>query len=165
MLGIPKKRNPAIKIQLTNQARNGIHPFYSKAQLLSKTIKKIPEYHWYECILPLSFFLDERITRLLKFRLYAVTRDAQLHIDSTVALHDGKLVLNLNKDDYEILGLTGKQSRVKNRHVVTINLLDPEFRKGNKFYDRVEWCFGNTLTSNFSFLIAAWDPGTIELIR
>lgn len=71
---------------------------------------------------------------------------------------DGKLTINLSKESYYSLGLNGVKSRVSSdRYVVTIDLCNPKFRPGNSFYDRVKWCFTNSVIANFSVLVTSTE--------
>jgi Ribonuclease P 40kDa (Rpp40) subunit len=36
--------------------------------------------------------------------------------------------------------------------------LDPTFKKGSKLYDRVEWCFTNTITGKYKFYLSLVNP-------
>ncbi|CAG8444001.1 8637_t:CDS:10 [Diversispora eburnea] len=77
-----------------------------------------------------------------------------------LSLSEGTLILNLTKDTYEQLGLTGKPSKYgtnRQRFVVQINLLEKSMIPGKKSYERVKWCFENSLTESFPFLISFID--------
>jgi hypothetical protein len=71
-------------------------------------------------------------------------------------------MLNLTSDTYFSLGLNGVRCAnfsTMNRYLVTIDLAKPSFRPGQKFYDRVLWCFSAAscpfVTEGLSVLIAA----------
>jgi len=78
-----------------------------------------------------------------------------------VTVWKGRLVLNMNKDVYQQLGLDGKPSKFttkrRSRYVVHIDLIAGHFHPGKKNYQRVEWCFTDRLNLLFDFIVA-WVP-------
>ncbi|RIB16108.1 ribonuclease P [Gigaspora rosea] len=74
----------------------------------------------------------------------------------------GTLILNLTKDTYEQLGLPGNPAKFgpyRQRFVVQINLLEKSMIPGKKGFERIKWCFDNTLSDPFPFLISYVDSG------
>ncbi|KAI9209832.1 ribonuclease P 40kDa subunit-domain-containing protein [Polychytrium aggregatum] len=116
-------------------------------------------FFFYRARIGLSFFLQPEILKAIKrgsFR--AMNLDAKIDASDVFALlPDGILVLSVEKDTYETLGLVGEHSRFSKGHrfVIKIDLKSTKFKPGSKLYDRVEWCFTHTLTRTFTFVIAA----------
>jgi hypothetical protein len=48
------------------------------------------------------------------------------------------------------------------RRIITIQLDAEDFCPGNALYERVTWCFGNTCTESYSFLVGYWDISTAQ---
>ncbi|KAF9188139.1 hypothetical protein BGZ51_000723 [Haplosporangium sp. Z 767] len=71
------------------------------------------------------------------------------------------LILSLTKDSYEQFGLTGVPSkfyRDRQRYVVEINLIAPSMLPGKPGFERIKWCFENTLVTVFPMVLASVDP-------
>jgi hypothetical protein len=71
------------------------------------------------------------------------------------------MVLNVNKEVYEKLGLDGKPSafngKTCSRYIVTLDVTAPYFKPNKNNYKRVEWCFRNRLGLTFDFHVT-WVP-------
>jgi len=67
------------------------------------------------------------------------------------------LVLSVDKDTYEQLGLEGKKSFFKKtpRYNIHIDLCAPHFVPGKRFYERVRWCLSERLSD--VELLAFWS--------
>ncbi|KAG9060896.1 hypothetical protein KI688_007853 [Linnemannia hyalina] len=81
-------------------------------------------------------------------------------------IRNGKLILNLTKDSYEQLGLSGKPStfhKDRQRYVVEIELNKPAMIPGKPGFERINWCFENTFAAPFSMLFASVDPQGVSL--
>ena len=86
----------------------------------------------------------------------------RLDVHDSFSLVNQTLILNLTSDSYYSLGLNGVKCAnfaTINRYLVSIDLANPSFRPGQKFYDRVLWCFTSAtcplVTEGLSVLIAA----------
>ncbi|XP_070576027.1 ribonuclease P protein subunit p40-like [Ptychodera flava] len=72
------------------------------------------------------------------------------------------MLLSVDKDTYEELGLVGQPSEFNThkkprKFVIEIDLKSPVFHPGKKNYERVVWCFKDRLDLHFDFLVN-WDP-------
>ncbi|KAL6073530.1 Ribonuclease P protein subunit p40 [Balamuthia mandrillaris] len=76
-------------------------------------------------------------------------------------LPNGKMLLSLDKDTYEQLGLTGRKAAFPPRHSqewdVSLDLRAASFRPGKNLYDRVKWCLGEDRLAGIDLLLA-WCP-------
>eukprot|EP01132_Coremiostelium_polycephalum_P007599 gene7599-9343_t len=64
-------------------------------------------------------------------------------------LPNGKIVLNVDKDTYEQLGLVGKPSVFRNqqKYVITLDTNDKSFQKDSKSYNRIIWALRDRISS------------------
>ncbi|XP_069694723.1 ribonuclease P protein subunit p40-like isoform X1 [Periplaneta americana] len=97
-----------------------------------------------------------------KGQLTALSDGMKIDADDCVALTpSGELVLSLNKQTYQELGLEGRASifsRVKqDRYVVILDLKKQHFTPGKKNYDRVCECLTNNARLNMNLLVT-WKP-------
>lgn len=113
--------------------------------------------------LPLHEFLtQEFIDGFIKKGLfYALTYNTRIDQDNVAAvLPTGKLLISVNKDTYEELGLEGKPSLYsgKNalRYIVTVDLTDSAMSPDGKKFQRVRWALTEKKPLTFDFLLA-WD--------
>ncbi|KAM3929454.1 ribonuclease P protein subunit p40 [Leptodactylus fuscus] len=112
--------------------------------------------------LPLHEFLTQEFNdRFIKKGLfYALSYNTRVDQDNCAAVLPGKLVLSVNKDTYEELGLEGKPSLYSGkpamRHIVTIDLTDSAMSPGGKKFQRVNWALTEKKPLTFDFLLA-WD--------
>ncbi|XP_031802773.1 ribonuclease P protein subunit p40 isoform X2 [Sarcophilus harrisii] len=76
----------------------------------------------------------------------------------------GKLILSLDKDTYEEIGLQGHPSRYSGRkvmrYIVTLDLMDSSFNPESKKYKRAFWAFSEKKPLKFNFLLAWHHEGT-----
>ncbi|XP_067055757.1 ribonuclease P protein subunit p40-like isoform X1 [Acropora muricata] len=92
----------------------------------------------------------------------ALSWETRIDTGNCVAvLPNGTLILSLNKDTYEQLGLTGKPSafQKKQRFIVEVDLKAPHFVPGKKNYDRVKWCLKENQPMTFKFLMSWTKAG------
>ncbi|KAL9975721.1 hypothetical protein ACROYT_G012913 [Oculina patagonica] len=84
-----------------------------------------------------------------------------IYIILFLAILLGILILSLDKDTYEQLGLTGKPSAFQKKHrfIVEVNLAAPYFVPGKKLYERVRWCLKDKLQLTFKFLMSWTKEG------
>ncbi|TUE70086.1 Ribonuclease P protein subunit p40 [Bagarius yarrelli] len=92
--------------------------------------------------LPVYRFLEEDMLKIIKeVRFYALSYKTRLDEDNSFALLNKKLILSLDKDTYEQLGLEGKPSlynhRIAMRYVVSVDLTDKALIPGAKRYQQV----------------------------
>ncbi|KAK5671579.1 hypothetical protein QVD99_001426 [Batrachochytrium dendrobatidis] len=157
-----KDFNPAVKSLVDT------HPFNSSVRLFlpstsldnSSLALQLPDsIPYYHARLPLSFFISSEFidSHIKSGSCIASSIDTRIDVDDCVALIEpGHLVLSLTKDTYESAGLTGhkcKTDPTKSRYVVTIDLTQNTFSKGNKMYDRISWVFMHSITATFKFNI------------
>ncbi|KAI8812974.1 ribonuclease P 40kDa subunit-domain-containing protein [Cladochytrium replicatum] len=112
---------------------------------------------------PLSTFIspDFLSETLMKGRFCALSIHSRIDSGDVFALlPSGLLILNVTKDTYEQLGLTGKASSFGKRFQIVIDLTDSKFKPGNKMFDRVSWCFQNPLNGTFDFVLSLTDSET-----
>ncbi|XP_075069113.1 ribonuclease P protein subunit p40 [Mixophyes fleayi] len=112
--------------------------------------------------LPLHEFTTEEFNNkfLKKGLFYALSYNTRIDQDNVAALlPTGKLIISVDKDTYEELGLQGKPSLYsgKNamRYIVTIDLTDVLSPDGKKF-QRMRWALTEKKPLAFDFLLA-WD--------
>ncbi|KAL2097400.1 hypothetical protein ACEWY4_006607 [Coilia grayii] len=120
--------------------------------------------------LPVYKFLQEDILQKVvkNGHFYALSYNTRIDEDNTIAfLPSGHLIMSVNKDTYEQLGLEGKPSqythRKVQRYVVNVDLTDKSMTPGAKTYQRLitslkEWV---PLKSDFliSMKMTAEDDG------
>jgi hypothetical protein len=164
LLRINQGKPPRISIAAIEKGNPSIgkcveqHYFNKSLQTISPKPITLPEYFYYEMNCPLSFFISpEFIETLMKRRVYVLSRNVRIDVDCVFAvIPSGKLILNLNQEMYQRLGLTGPKSRLDSqRRIITIDLKD--LAKESTLYDRVSWCFSNTCTDIFSFFMSTWN--------
>ncbi|XP_057190277.1 ribonuclease P protein subunit p40 [Triplophysa rosa] len=106
-------------------------------------------------------------TVVQKGTVYAVSYNTKIDEDNSIALlPSGQLVLSLNKDAYEQLGLEGRPSlynhRKAMRYVVTLNLRDKTLAPGTKRYQRVLSGLKDRLPLRYDFLFTEHNTGGDE---
>ncbi|KAI8899064.1 ribonuclease P 40kDa subunit-domain-containing protein [Globomyces pollinis-pini] len=173
MFTIPKSKpskviiNSSKSIQHIEQFITDLH-YTQSIHIITNSINDtiinnlISNYFWFQCHIPLSFLINpEFIQSHIRYgKCFGLSNHSAMLTDDVVALlPNGSLILSVCKDTYETLGLTGKKSKLsKNHFVITINLMDMEFKSGSKLYDRVQWCFENTFTQLVQFQLYSIDP-------
>eukprot|EP01102_Stenamoeba_stenopodia_P019256 TRINITY_DN7222_c0_g3_i1.p1 TRINITY_DN7222_c0_g3~~TRINITY_DN7222_c0_g3_i1.p1 ORF type:complete len:331 (+),score=82.17 TRINITY_DN7222_c0_g3_i1:1045-2037(+) len=86
--------------------------------------------------------------------------------NSIAIIPTGKMVLSVDKDTYEQLGLVGKKSRFGKkgqRYVIVLDLLSKQMKPGEKLYERVRWCFTNRF-DKVSLLMSFIKDGRTQTI-
>ncbi|KAG8571644.1 hypothetical protein GDO81_011730 [Engystomops pustulosus] len=114
--------------------------------------------------LPVNEFLTQEFNdRFLKKGLfYALSYNTRIDQDNVAAvLPTGKLILSVNKDTYEEMGLQGKPSLYSGkkaiRYIVTIDLSDSSMSPDGKKFQRVKWALTEKKPLALDFLVS-WDP-------
>ncbi|KAF9899703.1 hypothetical protein EC991_008430 [Linnemannia zychae] len=145
---LPTKQSPAIQTALTEKLLNETSTYY------------------HACI-PLSLLLTSNFMQYIRNGMIALSVQGGIDTHDVVCLDGkGKLILNLTKDSYEQLGLSGKPSTFhpdRQRYVVEIELNKPAMIPGKAGFERIKWCFENTFVASFSMLFAAADPQGVLL--
>eukprot|EP01083_Nonionella_stella_P131773 400584_1 len=80
------------------------------------------------------------------------------HCNTMSFLPKGKLLLTLDKDSYQVLGLTGKPPSKRanhSRYTVTVDLVSPKYTPGSRIYERVQWCLSRDRVDEVE-LICMW---------
>ncbi|XP_027019313.2 ribonuclease P protein subunit p40 [Tachysurus fulvidraco] len=108
---------------------------------IAKVISKFSSYYLVRD-LPVYRFLEEDMLKIIKKgTFYSLSYKTRLDEDNIIALSSRKLILSLDKDTYEQLGLEGKPSlynhRKPMRFVVTVDLTDISLVPGTKRYQQV----------------------------
>ncbi|XP_037985122.1 ribonuclease P protein subunit p40 isoform X2 [Motacilla alba alba] len=129
--------------------------------------------HAYSC--RVSFLIPECgvLPEVLKSTIadigeYYLVRNLPIHelvahefIDAFVK--KGKLILSVDKDTYEELGLQGRPSRYSGkkvmRYIITIDLTDAGFYPESKKHNRVLWALKEKKPLEFDFLLAWYNTG------
>ncbi|XP_078055278.1 ribonuclease P protein subunit p40 [Mustelus asterias] len=98
--------------------------------------------------------------------LYVLSYNTRIDQDNCIALlPTGKLILSVDKDTYEELGLEGQPSTYSHktavRYNVTVHLRDATFVPGEKRYNRVLWALKEKKPLTFDFLMT-WHPSDGE---
>ncbi|KAM6963007.1 ribonuclease P protein subunit p40 [Aplochiton taeniatus] len=135
--------------------------------LTSQLSSVINSFHNYYLIrsLPVYELLDKTfLDFVLNGATYALSYKTQIDQDNTFALiPDGHLILSVDKDTYEQLGLEGKPShfihRRPMRYVVTIDLTDKTMAPGEKSYQRVLTSLKGNAKLKSDFLLAQHNSG------
>ncbi|XP_058141170.1 ribonuclease P protein subunit p40 isoform X2 [Dasypus novemcinctus] len=109
--------------------------------------------------------LDFINTFVKKGSCCALTYNTSIDEDNTVALlPNGKLILSLDKDTYEEIGLQGHPSQYSSRKImkfiVSIDLMDLSFHPDSKKYQRISWSFKEKKPLKFDFLLAWHHAGS-----
>lgn len=114
--------------------------------------------------LPLSRLINIEFIEAFVKRgdMYMISEGTQIDTETCVALiPTGELILNVERDTYEKMGLEGKPSlfngKRRRKYVVTIDLTAPHFKPEKKNYQRVLRSFTEFLDLHFDFLIT-WVP-------
>ncbi|XP_076836992.1 ribonuclease P protein subunit p40 [Brachyhypopomus gauderio] len=113
---------------------------------------------------PVYKFLEEKFLDIVKKGgFYALSYKTRIDEDNVVALlSSGHLILSLNKDTYQHLGLEGKPSVYKHktdmRYVVTVDLTDKSMVPGTKRYQRVLLSLKERVPLKSDFLWTRWPP-------
>uniref|UniRef100_UPI00358E266E ribonuclease P protein subunit p40 isoform X1 n=1 Tax=Myxine glutinosa TaxID=7769 RepID=UPI00358E266E len=119
--------------------------------------------------LPLTVLLQEDFIEnfVRQGSVYALSYDTRIDQDDSFSLlPTGSLLLSLQKDTYETLGLQGKPSvyagRKPLRYVVNIDLTSPTFKAGKNNYERAIWALGENLSLKFNVLMAGKGSGETD---
>ncbi|KAM4027241.1 ribonuclease P protein subunit p40 isoform 2-T2 [Anomaloglossus baeobatrachus] len=111
--------------------------------------------------LPLHEFLNQEFNDgfIKKGLFYALSYNTRIDQDNVAAvLPTGKLIISVNKDTYEELGLQGKSSLYSGKHVmryiITIDLTDSAMSPDGKKFQRVRWALTEKKPLSFDFLVA-----------
>ncbi|KAI8973617.1 ribonuclease P 40kDa subunit-domain-containing protein [Mycotypha africana] len=124
---------------------------------------------YYEVEAPLSILLDREFFQLYlqsdNSQLMMHTLDTHLNTDDVVVLTPkGELVFSLTKTTFETFGMPPiKQTKadIKHvKHIVKVDLKDRSFKPDSKLFNRLKWCFENTLTRSFRMVFCAFDKLT-----
>ncbi|KAJ7395041.1 Ribonuclease P protein subunit p40 [Pitangus sulphuratus] len=131
-------------------------------EVLKSTIADIGEYYLVRNLSIHELVTHEFIDAFVKKgSCYALTYKTKIDQDNTAALlPNGKLILSVDKDTYEELGLQGRPSRYSGkkamRYIITIDLTDAGFHPESKKHNRVLWALKEKKPLEFDFLLA-WD--------
>lgn len=116
--------------------------------------------------LPVYELLGETFLESLvkKGNFYALSYNTKIDEENSIALlSSGQLILSLDKDTYEQLGLEGCPSlynhRKAMRFVVTLDLTDKSLTPGTKRYQRVLSSLKDRLPLRYDFLFTKYNPG------
>lgn len=117
--------------------------------------------------LPVHVFTEVEFIKTFLQNGQFIALSWETHIDAgncAAVLPAGVLILSLDKDMYEQLGLTGKPSvfQKKHRFNIEINLASSNFVPGKKIYDRVRWCLKDNLPLKFKFLMSWTNEGQVS---
>ncbi|KAI4893117.1 hypothetical protein NFI96_020625 [Prochilodus magdalenae] len=119
--------------------------------------------------LPVYTFLEEKWlgTVVKRGGFYALSHKTQIDEDNVFALSSGgHLVLSLDKDTYEQLGLEGRPSlynhRKVTRYVVSVDLTNKSLVPGTKRYQQVLQSLKIRLPLRSDFVLTTCHPGADE---
>jgi ribonuclease P/MRP protein subunit RPP40 len=133
------------------------------SEVITNALNEDCDYYKVEDIHVCNLINKEFIEAFVKKGLLTVLSDGtNIDTDDCVAVTPtGHLVLSLNRQTYQELGIDGKPSffsRLKpNRYVVDLDLKEPHFTPGKKFYNRVQQQLRENTQLKFNLLMA-WDP-------
>ncbi|KAF4790951.1 hypothetical protein TURU_136118 [Turdus rufiventris] len=134
-------------------------------EVLKSTIADIGEYYLVRNLPVHELVAHEFIDAFVKKgSCYALTYKTKIDQDNTAALlPSGKLILSVDKDTYEELGLQGRPSQYSGkkvmRYIVTIDLTDAGFHPESKKHNRVLWALKEKKPLEFDFLLAWYNTG------
>ncbi|XP_066043669.1 ribonuclease P protein subunit p40 isoform X1 [Chamaea fasciata] len=134
-------------------------------EVLKSTIADIGEYYLVRNLPVHELVTHEFIDAFVKKgSCYALTYQTKIDQDNTAALlPNGKLILSVDKDTYEELGLQGHPSRYSGkkvmRYIITIDLTDGGFHPESKKHNRVLWALKEKKPLEFDFLLAWYNTG------
>ncbi|KAL6467795.1 hypothetical protein MHYP_G00234720 [Metynnis hypsauchen] len=116
--------------------------------------------------LPVYKFLEEKwlATVVKKGSFYALSCKTRIDEDNVCALlSSGQLILSLDKDTYEQLGLEGRPSLYSHkkvmRYVVSVDLTNKSLVPGTKRYQQVLLCLKERVMLRSDFLLTTCHPG------
>lgn len=140
--------------------------------LTSQLASAVNSFHNYYLVksVPLYELLDKTfLDFVFNGATYALSYKTHIDQDNTFALiPDGHLILSVDKDTYEQLGLEGKPShfihRRPMRYVVTIDLNDKAMSPGEKSYLRILTTLKGKVMLKSDFLLAQHNTGRIVKI-
>ncbi|GCC30884.1 ribonuclease P protein subunit p40 [Chiloscyllium punctatum] len=119
--------------------------------------------------LPLHQMLEPEFvnTFVKKGFLYVLSYNTRIDQDNCIALlPTGKLILSVDKDTYEELGLEGQPSMYSHKAVVryniTVSIRDATFVPGARRYNRVMWALKEKKPLRFDFLMKWHSSGGQE---
>ncbi|KAG7488676.1 hypothetical protein MATL_G00037550 [Megalops atlanticus] len=111
--------------------------------------------------LPVYKLLEEEFLEKVasKGSIYALSYNTKIDQDNTIALlPTGQLILSVDKDTYEELGLEGQVSEYNHRqpmrYVVTIDVTSKSVALGTKRYKRAMWALKEKMPLRSDFLLA-----------
>ncbi|TWW73131.1 ribonuclease P protein subunit p40 [Takifugu flavidus] len=120
--------------------------------------------------LPIYELLDRDFLQSAVFQgsVYGLSYRTRIDEDNCVALMpDGHLVLSLDKDSFEVLGVEGKPSRfnhrTKSRFVVSVDLCDGSMAPGGRGYQRLHTGLRSRLQMKADFLLSHHPGGGASL--
>ncbi|XP_074940216.1 ribonuclease P protein subunit p40 isoform X1 [Phalacrocorax aristotelis] len=134
-------------------------------EVLKSAIADVGEYYLVRNLSVHELVAHEFIDAFVKKgSCYALTYNTRIDQDNTAALlPNGKLILSVDKDTYEELGLQGRPSRYSGkkvmRYIITIDLTDSGFHPDSKKHNRVLWAFKEKKPLEFDFLLAWYNTG------
>lgn len=122
-------------------------------------VRDLPVYHLLE-----ETFLESLVK---KGNFYALSYNTNIDEENAIALlSSGQLILSLDKDTYEQLGLEGRPSLYNHkkamRFVVTLDLTDKSLTPGTKRYQRVLSSLKDRLPLRYDFLLTKYNTGSDE---
>ncbi|KYR00540.1 RNase P protein subunit [Tieghemostelium lacteum] len=120
-------------------------------------------YYQIECTLDL-LLEDNFIKEYIKGGgFYGISQFNFIDSGNVVAfIPDGKIVLSLEKDTYQQLGLVGKKSSIRNnnRYIVTLDTHD--FQSTSKNYQHIITCLRDRI-STINLIVYSLDPKSLKL--
>ncbi|KAM4705825.1 ribonuclease P protein subunit p40 [Rhinophrynus dorsalis] len=127
---------------------------------IKNTIDNFGKYYLVKNLPVYEFITPAFINRFVKKgSFYALSYRTRIDQDNSVALlPTGKLIISVDKDTYEELGLQGKPSLYsgKNamRYTIPIDLTDEALAPDGKKFQRVNWALSEKKPLTFDFLLA-----------
>ncbi|XP_074998717.1 ribonuclease P protein subunit p40 isoform X2 [Calonectris borealis] len=134
-------------------------------EVLKNTIADVGEYYLLRNLSVHELVAHEFIDAFVKKgSCYALAYNTKIDQDNTAALlPNGKLILSVDKDTYEELGLQGRPSRYCGkkvmRYIITIDLTDSGFHPDSKKHNRVLWALKEKKPLEFDFLLSWYSTG------
>ncbi|GJJ71708.1 ribonucleases P/MRP protein subunit RPP40 [Entomortierella parvispora] len=154
------------------------HPFNQRVQvflpaalseqaLTTLASRLFQDAHYYHAHVPLTLFLTPTFMQHIRNGMIAISVQGTIDSKDVVCL-DGKgnLILSLTKDTYEQLGLSGTPSKFhpdRQRYTVKIDMRASSMTPGKPGFERIKWCFENTLVTVFPMVLGSVDDQGISL--
>eukprot|EP01133_Synstelium_polycarpum_P015006 gene15006-17744_t len=166
-----QKRKGASRL-LSQISSNTANVEESLTRFFGETVQssKSQEFFSYHIITTLDLLLSQDFinTYIRPGGFSAISQLAHIGAGNVVAfMPDGKIVLSVDKDTYEQIGLQGKPSKFgpKRQHwIITLDVHSRDFTPTSKTYQRIIWCLKDRLSMVHLLCTSVDDKGLVRSI-